>query len=90
MVVPAVVGEGLSGLAAVATVDGDEQRAATLVGAADAHRGDRSEDPVEARLQAAFFGPARMRYGADAWQAARRAGSSLSFEDAIAFALERG
>ena len=80
--------EGLRGLAAVAAVDGDDKRAATLVGAADAHRYDKPEDPVEARLDGAFFEPARTRYGTDAWNAAAREGSALSFEDAIAYALE--
>ena len=46
------------------------------------------EDPVEARLDAAFFEPARARCGTDAWNAAAREGSALSFEDAIAYALE--
>ena len=87
-VVRPVAFEGLSGLAAIAAVDGDDMRVATLVGAAEAHRYDKPEDPVEARLEAAFFGPARARYGADAWNAAARQGSSLSFEAAIAYALE--
>ena len=47
-----------------------------------------AEDPVEARLDAAFFEPARTRYGADAWDAAAREGGTLSFEDAIAYALQ--
>ena len=59
-----------------------------LVGAADAHRYDKPEDPVEARLEEAFFEPARTRCGTDAWDAAAREGSALSFEDAIAYALE--
>jgi hypothetical protein len=88
MVVRIVVGEGLRGLGAVAVVDGDDERAATLVGAADGHRYDRPEDPVDARLEAAFFGPARTRCGTDAWDTATRRGSALSFGDAIAFALD--
>ena len=88
MVVRPVAFEGLRGLAAVAVVDGDDERAATLVGAADAHRYDRPEDPVEARLDATFFEPARARCGTDAWNAAAREGGALSFEDAIAYALE--
>ena len=88
MVVRPVAFEGLRGLAAVAVVHGDDERAATLVGAADAHRYDQPEDPVEARLDATFFEPARTRCGTDAWNAAAREGSALSFEDAIAYALE--
>jgi hypothetical protein len=79
--------EGLRGLAAVAVLNGDRERAATLLGAADAHRYGLPEDPVEARLEAAFFEPARAQYGADAWDAATGHGSALSFEDAIAYAL---
>jgi hypothetical protein len=80
--------EGLRGLAAVAVAHGDDKRAATLAGAADAHRYDTPEDPVEARLDATFFEPARTRCGTDAWNAAAREGSVLGFEDAIAYALE--
>jgi predicted ATPase/DNA-binding SARP family transcriptional activator len=87
-VVRPVLFEGLRGLAAVAVVHGDNKRAATLVGAADAHRYDVPEDRVEARLDEAFFEPARTRSGIEAWNAAARAGSVLSFEDAIAYALE--
>ena len=87
MVIRPAVFEGLRGLAAVAVVHRDDQRAATLVGAADAHRYDRAEDPVEARLDETFFTPARSRGGTDAWDAAAREGSVLSFEDAIAYAL---
>jgi predicted ATPase/DNA-binding SARP family transcriptional activator len=83
-----VVFEGLRGLAAVAVVDGDATRAATLVGAAHAHRYDRAEDPVEVRLDETFFEPARTRCGTDAWHAAAGEGSLLSFEAAIAYALE--
>ena len=88
MVVRPQAFEGLRGLAAVAVVDGDDKRAATLVGAAEAHRYDTPEDPVEARLDETFFEPARTRCGTDAWNAATREGSALSFEDAIAYALE--
>jgi hypothetical protein len=69
-------------------VHGHDKRAATLVGAVDAHRYDNTEDPVEARLDETFFEPARTRCGTDAWNAAAREGSVLSFEDAIAYALE--
>jgi predicted ATPase/class 3 adenylate cyclase len=88
MVVRPVVFEGLRGLAAVAVVHGDDQRAATLVGAADAHRYDQPEGPVDARLDETFFEPARTRCGTDAWNAGAREGSVLSFEEAIAYALE--
>ncbi len=35
-----------------------------------------------------FFEPARARCGTEAWNAAAREGSALSFEEAIAYALE--
>jgi len=89
MVVRVVVFEGLTGLAAVAVVDGDDERAARLVGAADAHRHERPEDAVDARLEAVFFGPARIRCGTEAWNKAKREGSALGLEDAIAYALEQ-
>jgi predicted ATPase/class 3 adenylate cyclase len=89
MVIRPVAFEGLRGLAAVAVVRGDPKRAATLVGAADAHRYHQAEDPVEATLDETFFKPARARYGTDTWNAAAGEGSLLSFEDAIAYALEQ-
>jgi predicted ATPase/class 3 adenylate cyclase len=88
MVIRPVIFEGLRGLAAVAVVDGDRARAATLVGAAEAHRYDNAPGPVEARLDEAFFAPARSRLGTDAWDAAAREGNVLSFDEAIAYALE--
>jgi hypothetical protein len=87
LVVRRMAFEGLRGLAALAVVHGDAQRAATLVGAADAHRYDKPEDPVDARLDETFFEPARARWGTDAWSAAAREGSALSFQDAIVYAL---
>ena len=69
-------------------MNGDGARAATLVGAAEAHRYDNAPGPVEARLDETFFAPARSRLGAEAWNAAAREGSVLSFDDAIAYALD--
>jgi predicted ATPase/DNA-binding SARP family transcriptional activator len=89
LVVLPFASEGLLGLATVAAVRGDDHRAARLSGAASAHRyGGPKEDPVAARLDAAFLEAARTRHGADAWDAAARQGATMSFEDAIAYALE--
>jgi len=88
LVVRPAVFEGLRGLAGVAVVEGDDKRAATLVSAAAAHRYDLPEDRVEVRLDETFFRPARERWGTDAWNAATREGRALSFEDAIAYALD--
>jgi hypothetical protein len=81
--------EGLLGLAAVAVVDGDLSHAARLRGAAVAHGYGQQQDDVEARLEAAFFATARTCHGADAWEAAVRDGAQLSFENAIAYALDQ-
>jgi predicted ATPase/DNA-binding SARP family transcriptional activator len=83
-----IASEGLLGLAAVAVVDGDLGHAARLRGAATAHGHGQQKDDVEARLKATFFAPARKRHGADAWDTAVREGAQLSFEDAIACALD--
>jgi predicted ATPase/DNA-binding SARP family transcriptional activator len=80
--------EGLRGLAAIAVIDGDTKRTATLIGAAHAHRHEQAEDPVEARLDETFFDAARARSGSRPWDAAVRAGTSLTFDEAIAYALE--
>jgi predicted ATPase/DNA-binding SARP family transcriptional activator len=80
--------EGLNGLAAVAAVGNDLPRAARLTGAAAAHRYGQPEDPVDARLRANFIEPARTRCRDDEWDAAVREGAALSFQDAIAYALE--
>jgi hypothetical protein len=88
LVVRPVAREGFRGLAAIAVTEGNDDRAARLVGAADAHRFGKATDPVEARLDDTFFDPARARCGARAWDAAARDGSTLSFVDAIAYALD--
>lgn len=51
MVVRSVVFEGLRGRgrAAVAVVEGEDKRAATLIGAADAHRHDKAAGRRQAR-----------------------------------------
>ena len=88
LVVPPVSCEGLLGLGAVAAAGGDLDRAARLSGASAAHRYGQSTSPVEARLQASFFDPARTRRGAEAWDVAVREGAALNFTEAIAHALE--
>jgi hypothetical protein len=72
----------------VATIDGDLKRAATLVGAANAHRHDQPEDPDQARLHTTFIQRARDRSAKDEWDAALNWGTALSFEDAIAYAVQ--
>jgi predicted ATPase/DNA-binding SARP family transcriptional activator len=84
-----IASEALLGLAAVAVVDGDLSHAARLRGAAAAHGYGQQQDEVPARLDGAFLAPARRRHGADAWDTAVREGAQLSFEDAIAYALDQ-
>jgi predicted ATPase/class 3 adenylate cyclase len=80
--------EGLRGLAAVAAVRDDLHRAARLVGASNVHRYGQQYDAIEARLDTAFFEAGRERYGTVAWHTAVQEGAALSFQDAIAYALE--
>ena len=89
LVVPPMASEGLLGLASVAVVEGDVDRAARLVGAAATHNyGRPDEDALDARLDTTFLEPARAGHGADAWDTAVREGMALSFEHAMAYALE--
>jgi hypothetical protein len=46
------------------------------------------EDPLEGRLERRFFEPARSRCGPGAWEAAASTGGALTFEGAIAYALD--
>jgi predicted ATPase/DNA-binding SARP family transcriptional activator len=80
--------EGLSGLAAVAATRGETDRAARLAGAASALRYGAPYAVVEDRLDAIFIDAARASCGADAWKAAADEGAALSFDDAIAYALQ--
>ena len=84
-----IAAEGLLGLAAVAVVHGDLSHAARLRGAAATHRHGVQQDAVEARLEAVFFASARTRHGADAWDTDVRQGAQLSFDAAIAYALDQ-
>jgi predicted ATPase/DNA-binding SARP family transcriptional activator len=87
LVILPAAGDGLRGLAAVAAQHGDLDRAARLYGAAGAHRYGQPEQPFDVRVRDTFIGPARARHGAEAWDAAARAGAALGFRDAIAYAL---
>jgi hypothetical protein len=81
--------EALQGLAAVAAAeDADVQRVARLAGAADAHRYGAPVFAVEARVDATFIEPIRSRIDPDAWNVAFQQGAAMSFQQAIAYALE--
>ncbi len=87
LVVQPFAHEGLMGLAALATVDADDDRAARLLGASEGLRSDPVDEAQE-RVRSRFFEPARERHGADAWDAAEREGRALGFADAVAYGLE--
>jgi len=80
--------EALLGLSAIATIDGDDDRAARLHGASEGYRHGDPDDEVQERLATTFFQPARARHGADPWDAAAREGRALSFARAVAYGLE--
>jgi tetratricopeptide (TPR) repeat protein len=79
----------LTGLAAVAAVQGRLERAARLAGAVAAHYGATDDDVVQLRLEADFLEPARLRWGPDTWDASARQGAVLSLQEATVYALER-
>ena len=63
-------------------------RAARLKGAAQSHTFDNQQDDIVRRVEAGFLNAARASAGADAWDRSVLEGAALSFEDAIAYALE--
>ena len=79
--------EGLVGFAAIAAGRRDPELAAQLLGAAQAI-GPLAEDAVTVRLRSRFLEPARGLLGDERWAAAESQGSRLSFDEAIALALD--
>ena len=75
-VMPDITATALGGLAAVAA-RGDEERCATLLGAAVQH-GSYAVTPLADELERRFFDPARRVLGDRAWNAARAAGARLA------------
>ena len=88
LVVSPVASEALTGLAAIATVENELERAARLAGAAAAHRHGHTDDAVVTRVDATILKAARTRCGADVWDAALQEGIALSLQDAIGYALD--
>jgi predicted ATPase/DNA-binding SARP family transcriptional activator len=81
--------EGLIGLAAIAAREGQPERAARLLGAARALGYPPAGDqPIDDRLEQGYFAAARAAYGEVAWQHAQQLGATLSYDQAIAYALE--
>jgi predicted ATPase/DNA-binding SARP family transcriptional activator len=84
-------GEGLAGLASLAAAHRRHEVAATLRGAARAlgYPPPGFDERIDDRLERESLAAARTRYGDTAWRHAEEAGAALSFQQAIAYALEQ-
>jgi predicted ATPase/DNA-binding SARP family transcriptional activator len=82
-----VAAEGMAGLAAIEARSGDTERAARLLGAASAVGPWGGDADVAARLERQFFAPARAQHGTRRWNDAHAVGAQMSFDEAIAFAV---
>ena len=81
--------EAITGLAAIAARQGDSERAALLLGAAES-LANVLGDAVGARLEQEFFAPARDGIGEARWAVVHTAGAGLGLEEAASLALEPG
>jgi hypothetical protein len=79
--------EAFGGLAAVATQRNDAERAARLLGAASVN-GPIADPEIARELEEKFFEAARAHCGEPRWGDAYAAGRRMSFQDAIALAVE--
>ena len=86
---PWLASEGLAGLAAIATCQGELERAARLRGAAEG-LARVTNDAGGVRLEQEFFSPARERLGERRWDAACTEGARLDFDEAARLALGEG
>jgi predicted ATPase/DNA-binding SARP family transcriptional activator len=84
-----MVGEGLTGLAAIHVANG------RLADAARLHAAGRmlgfpepSDRGISDWLEAEYFGPGRAEHGDQAWSEAERAGEALSYTAALSFAID--
>jgi predicted ATPase/class 3 adenylate cyclase len=87
-----IASESMEGLACVAEVTGEVERAAKLFGAAQTQREAVGylHAPREHALREPYLAAARSRLGDAAWAKAWEVGHSMTFEDAIVYALEAG
>ena len=86
---PQIAG-ALHQFAALAVAEGDHERAARLLAAAERLRGEMGTraSPREGADPVDLAGAARAALGEAAFGAAREAGSAMSHEQAVAYALE--
>lgn len=81
--------EGLAGLSAIAAQQGLDERAARLAGAARKLGHNEASDPaIVNRLEHDFLDAAIARLGRDSWRRAHDEGIALSYDEAIAYALD--
>jgi predicted ATPase len=87
-----LVAENLEVMAAVTGMRGEGAGAARLWGAAEALREatDALLSPPEVALRDSYAAAARSRLGEEAWKRAWEEGRAMTFEEAVAFALEGG
>jgi predicted ATPase/class 3 adenylate cyclase len=85
-----VAAEALDGLACSASARGEAESVARLFGAAEALRAEVGyrQEPREHALREPYLAAARPRLAKSTWDAAWAEGRRLSFEEAIAYALE--
>jgi predicted ATPase/DNA-binding SARP family transcriptional activator len=81
--------EGVAGFAALAACQGEEERAARLLGAAESLARVLG-DAVGDMLEQEFFSPARGRIGETRWRAAYADGARLGFDEALSLATDAG
>ena len=84
-----IAAEGIVGLAAIAARQGEAERAARLLGAAES-LANVLTDAAGVRLEQEFFSPARERLGETRWRAAYADGARLGFDEAVSLALDEG
>ena len=84
-----IASEGIAGLAAIAARQGDADRAARLLGAAES-LANVLIDRGGMRLEKEFFSPARERIGERRWDAAHAEGARLDLDEAVSLALDEG
>ena len=85
-----LLSEALIGLAAIAAASGRDELAARLCGAAEATGHVAQSPPVDVRLDARFFAPARERLGKGSWEAAQAGGRALKPSEALAISRPVG